>query len=73
MQDEDEDIGQSHMPYPTEVKGMAPINYRQAPVKTSTSDGGGRIRGDEQRVERHARPRPSSRPMWATRCRCTHS
>ena len=40
MQDEDEDIGQSHMPYPTEVKGMAPINYRQAPVKTSTSDGG---------------------------------
>jgi hypothetical protein len=40
MQDEDEDIGQSHMPYPTEVKGMAPINYRQAPVRTSTSDGG---------------------------------
>ena len=53
MQDEDEDIGQSHMPYPTEVKGMAPINYRQAPVKTSTSDGGGRIRRDEQRPERH--------------------
>jgi hypothetical protein len=40
MQDEDENIGQSHMPYPTEVKGMAPINYRSGPVRTSTSDGG---------------------------------
>ena len=53
MQDEDEDIGQSHMPYPTEVKGMAPINYRQAPVKTSTSDGGAAFAATSSGSERH--------------------
>ena len=36
-----EDIGQSHMPYPTEVKGISAINYRSGPAATSTTDGNG--------------------------------
>jgi manganese oxidase len=39
MQDTDESIGQSHMPYPTDVKGITPINYRSGPRATGTGDG----------------------------------
>ena len=41
LQDTDQDIGQSHMPYPTEVKGVSAINYGSGPAATSTSDGNG--------------------------------
>jgi hypothetical protein len=39
MQDTDESIGQSHMPYPTDVKGITPVNYRSGPRTTGTGDG----------------------------------
>ena len=41
LQDTDQDIGQSHMPYPTEVKGVSAINYGSGPAATSTTDGNG--------------------------------
>ena len=41
MQDGDENIGQSHMPYPTEIKGTTAINYGSGPQATSSSDGNG--------------------------------
>ena len=40
------------MPYPTEVKGMAPINYRSGPAATSTSDVNGAFAATN-RPERH--------------------
>jgi hypothetical protein len=41
MQDVDENIGQSHMPYPTDVKGISPINYGSGPSRTGAGDGNG--------------------------------
>ena len=51
MQDADEAIGQSHMPYPTEVKGITPINYRSPGQPHGRCQR--RIRRDQQRRERH--------------------
>jgi FtsP/CotA-like multicopper oxidase with cupredoxin domain len=39
MQDVDESIGQSHMPYPTEVKGISTINYGSGPRTTNDVNG----------------------------------
>ena len=41
MQDTDEDIGQSHMPYPTDVKGISADQLPLGPAATSTGDGNG--------------------------------
>ena len=53
MQDEDEDIGQSHMPYPTEVNGHGADQLPPGPGQDQHERWRRRIRGDEQRVERH--------------------
>ncbi|MDX6570981.1 MAG: hypothetical protein QOC86_137, partial [Gaiellales bacterium] len=39
MQDTDQSIGQSHMPYPTSVNGISPLNYRSAPFTTNDTGG----------------------------------
>ena len=39
MQDVDESIGQSHMPYPTQVKGISTINYRSGPRTANDVNG----------------------------------
>ena len=68
----DENIGQSHMPYPTEIKGTTAINYGSGPQATSSSDGNGAFAATDS-GETGTPGTPCSRHTWATRWRCMHS